>query len=130
MRRLWRESIRRYFGWLVLAVLCMALMAAATAFSAWLMEPVVNEVFIGENRDMLWPLGAAVFATFLVKGLANYSQSMLMSFVGLRIIAAVAVDAGEVVARVDLFDPQVAVQASTAPSPDVRSRNPRRADGL
>ncbi len=87
MRRLWRESIHRYFGWLVLAVLCMALMAAATAFSAWLMEPVVNEVFIGENRDMLWPLGAVVFATFLVKGLANYSQSMLMSFVGLRIIA-------------------------------------------
>ncbi len=87
MRRLWRESIHRYFGWLGLAVLCMALMATATAFSAWLMEPVVNEVFIGENRDMLWPLGAAVFATFLVKGIANYSQSMLMSFVGLRIIA-------------------------------------------
>ncbi len=87
MRRLWRESIRGYLGWLVLAVLCMALMAAATTFSAWLMKPVVDEVFIGENRDLLWPLGAAVFATFLVKGLANYTQSMLMSFVGLRIIA-------------------------------------------
>jgi subfamily B ATP-binding cassette protein MsbA len=87
MRRLWRESIRSYSGWLMLAVFCMALMASATAFSAWLMEPVVNEVFIGENRGMLWPLGAAVLATFLVKGLANYSQAVLMSFVGLRIIA-------------------------------------------
>ncbi|MFQ5763551.1 MAG: ABC transporter ATP-binding protein [Rhodospirillales bacterium] len=87
MRRLWRESIRPYLGWLILAVLCMALMAAATAFSAWLMEPVVNEVFIAENQAMLWPLGAAVFVTFLIKGLANYSQTMLMSFVGLRIIA-------------------------------------------
>ena len=53
MGRLWRESIRHYFGWLVLAVFCMALMAAATAFSAWLMEPVVNEVFIAENQAML-----------------------------------------------------------------------------
>ncbi len=87
MLRLWRESIRPYLGWILLAVLCMALMAAATAFSAWLMEPVVNEVFIGENRDILWPLGAVVFLTFLIKGFANYGQSVLMSFVGFRIIA-------------------------------------------
>ncbi|HEX9703361.1 MAG TPA: ABC transporter transmembrane domain-containing protein [Rhodospirillales bacterium] len=86
MRRLWRESISRYLGWLLLAVLCMALMAGATAFSAWLMEPVVNEVFIAENKSMLLPLGGVVLATFLIKGLANYSQAMLMSFVGLRIV--------------------------------------------
>ena len=71
----------------MLAVFFMAFMAAATAFSAWLMEPVVNEVFIGENRDMLWPLGGAVFVTFLIKGGASYAQSVLMSFVGFRIIA-------------------------------------------
>ena len=71
----------------MLAVVCMAVMAAATAFSAWLMEPVVNEVFIGENRAMLWPLGLVVFATFVIKGLANYGQSVLMSIVGFRIIA-------------------------------------------
>ena len=65
MRRLWRESIRSYSGWLILAVFFMALMAGATAFSALLMEPVVNEVFIAENRSTLWPLGAAVLATFL-----------------------------------------------------------------
>ena len=87
MRRLWRENIRHYSGWIILALFCMALMAAATAFSAWLMEPVVNEVFIGENRDLLWPLGFAVFATFLVKGFANFGQSVLMSFIGFRIIA-------------------------------------------
>ncbi|MCH7935773.1 MAG: ABC transporter ATP-binding protein [Proteobacteria bacterium] len=87
MHRLWRESIHHYLGWIMLAVVCMAVMAAATAFSAWLMEPVVNEVFIGENQDMLWPLGLAVFATFFIKGLANYGQSVLMSIVGFRIIA-------------------------------------------
>lgn len=87
MRRLWRESIRNYLGLLLLAVICMALMAAATTFSAWLMKPVVDDVFVGENQAMLWPLGMAVFAAFLIKGLANYGQSMLMSFVGLRIIA-------------------------------------------
>ena len=87
MLRLWRESIHSYLGWILLAVLCMAVMASATDFSAWLMEPIVNEVFIAQNRDILWPLGGIVFATFLVKGLANYAQAVLMSFVGLRIIA-------------------------------------------
>lgn len=87
MLRLWRESISSYSRWLWLAVFCMAIMAGATAFSALLMEPIVNEVFIAQNRSILWPLGGIVFVTFLVKGLANYAQAVLMSFVGLRIIA-------------------------------------------
>ena len=87
MRRLLRDSVRPYAGWLALAVLCMAVMAGTTALSAWLMKPVVNDVFIGRDPAMLWMVGGAVLATFLVKGLANYAQATLMSFVGLRIVA-------------------------------------------
>jgi len=87
VKRLWQDHIRHYKGWLFLAILAMAVVAAATAFSAWLMEPVVNEVFIAKNRSLLWPIGGAVMATFLIKGLANYAQTTLISFVGLRIIA-------------------------------------------
>ena len=87
MRRLFAESIRPYAGWLLLAVFFMAVMAGATALSAWLMKPVVNEVFIGRKEDFLWLVGGAVLATFLVKGIANYVQASIMSFVGLRIVA-------------------------------------------
>lgn len=87
MRRLLRESVRPYAGWLALAVVFMAVMAAATALSAWLMKPVVNDVFIGRDPATLWLIGGAVLATFLVKGLANYAQASLMSFVGLKIVA-------------------------------------------
>ncbi len=85
--RLLRESVSPYKGWIVLAVACMAVMAVATALSAWLMKPVVNEIFVARNRDLLWPIGGAVLATFLVKGVATYAQATLMSFVGLKIIA-------------------------------------------
>ena len=57
MRRLMRECVRRYLGWIVLAVVCMAVMAAATAVTAWMMKPVVNDVFIDKNRDILWLVG-------------------------------------------------------------------------
>ena len=87
MHRPWRENIRHFTGWLMLAILMMAVTASATAFSAWLMKPVVNDVFIDRNQDLLWPIGLAVLATFLIKGFANYGQAMLMNFVGLRIIA-------------------------------------------
>ena len=87
MRRLVRESVRPYLGWLALALVFMAVMAGATALSAWLMKPVVNDVFVGRDPAMLWLVGGAVLATFLVKGLANYGQARLMSFVGLRIVA-------------------------------------------
>ena len=44
--RLFRESMRGYARWFFAALACMALMAAATAASAWLMEPVVNDIFV------------------------------------------------------------------------------------
>ena len=62
-------------------------MAAASAFSAYMMKPIVDDVFVAKNAAMLWPVGFIVIATFLVKGVASYGQSILMSYVGLRIIA-------------------------------------------
>jgi subfamily B ATP-binding cassette protein MsbA len=87
MRRLWRESIHHYLKWISFAIICMFVMAAASAFSAYMMKPIVDDVFVAKNAAMLWPVGFIVIATFLVKGVANYGQSILMSYVGLRIIA-------------------------------------------
>ena len=84
--RLGRESIRPYVGWIMFALVCMALVAGATALSAYLMKPVINDVFVGKDRGLLLPISAAVILTFAVKGLANYGQAVLMSFVGLRIV--------------------------------------------
>ena len=84
--RLGRESIRPYVGWIMFALVCMALVAGATALSAYLMKPVINDVFVGKDRGLLLPISVAVILTFAVKGLANYGQAVLMSFVGLRIV--------------------------------------------
>ena len=84
--RLYRESISEHKVTVFLAVLCMGLVAAATAASAWLLEPVIDKIFAEKNQDMLWPIGLAVLATFAVKGAANYGQAVLMSVVGQRIL--------------------------------------------
>jgi len=87
MSRLWHESIRTYAGKLALALVFMGVMAAATAMSAWLMKPVVNDIFISRERDSLWLIGGAIFITFTVKGLSNYIQATLMAHVGMKIVA-------------------------------------------
>ncbi|PCI37752.1 MAG: lipid A export permease/ATP-binding protein MsbA [Rhodospirillaceae bacterium] len=87
MNRLWRECIRGYVGKLALAIVFMAIMAVATSLSAWLMKPVVNEIFIAKDRDMLWLIGGAIFATFVTKGVSQYVQATLMAHVGQSIVA-------------------------------------------
>lgn len=87
VRRLARDNLRHYWLQLVFALACMAVVSATTALSAYLMEPVVNDVFVDGKEDMLWLISGAVMATFLAKGCASYGQSQLMAFIGLRIIA-------------------------------------------
>lgn len=85
--RLWRQGISPYRGRIVLALICMGLVAAATAASAWLMDPVVNRIFVERRSELLWPVGLGVLATFAIKGVASYAQAAIMSKVGLSIIA-------------------------------------------
>ena len=86
VKRLTRESVRPYLRWIGFALVCMVVVATATAVSAWLMKPVINDVFVAKEKDFLLPISIAVLVTFGVKGLANYGQSVLMSYVGQRII--------------------------------------------
>lgn len=87
MKRILSEAVRPYAGTLVLAVFFMAVVAAATAGSAWLLDPVINKVFIQHDRSILWLIGSAAFGVVLLKSIASYVQETLLSYVGQRVIA-------------------------------------------
>ena len=87
VRRLVRDFLRPHAGRMALALLCMAAMAGATAANAWLMEPMLDSVFIAHDERLLLVIPAAVIALALVKGLGNYWQSVLMTTVGQRVVA-------------------------------------------
>lgn len=87
MRRLFREAARPYLRYMAAAVLCMAVVAGSTAATAWLLDPVVNKVFIEKNGSLLWVIGGAVLGVFAAKSLASYLQDVLLSHVGQSIIA-------------------------------------------
>ena len=82
-----RDHVRPYVGRLLLAGLCMAFAAGATAALAYLMEPVLDEIFLKKDRTLLIVVPVAVVAITLIRGAATYGQAVLMAFVGQRVIA-------------------------------------------
>ncbi len=87
MRRLWRESVQHHKKRLIIAGLMMSVVAGTTALTAWLIDPVINELFVKQDDSLLVWIGVAVFLTFMVRSLATYGQDLLIAYTGQRIIA-------------------------------------------
>ncbi len=86
LRRLVREAVAPYGSRLAIAAIFMVVVAAMTAALAWLMDPVVNRVFVERRSDLLWSVGGAVFAVFTIKGAATYIQTVMMTGVGQSVL--------------------------------------------
>ncbi|MCH7555657.1 MAG: ABC transporter permease, partial [Proteobacteria bacterium] len=57
--RILRTEVRPHVGRLVVAVACMLIVALTTAALAWLIEPVLSEVFEKKDEAMLGVLPLA-----------------------------------------------------------------------
>ena len=78
-----RDHIRGY----AFAIFCLVVVAATTAFTAWIMEAVVNEAFANQRADVVWLICGAIFVAFVLRGLATYGQSVTLSKIGNNIVA-------------------------------------------
>jgi ATP-binding cassette, subfamily B, bacterial MsbA len=87
VRRLLSEHMRPLANSLAIALTCMAIAAAGTAANAWLMEPVLDRVFLERDRDMLLMVPLAVILLAILKGIATYFQDTIMISVGQQIVA-------------------------------------------
>lgn len=86
VKRLLAEYIHPYRWRLLLAILCMIVVAITTALHAWMMQPVLDDIFLEKNADLLLIIPALVLFIAIIKGVASYGQSFIMKFVGQRIV--------------------------------------------
>jgi subfamily B ATP-binding cassette protein MsbA len=89
VRRLVRDFMWRHAPRIAGAFACMAVAAGATALRAWLMEPVLDRIFIARDSSLLWLLGGAALGLALAKGFADYLETVSMTRVGQRVITDV-----------------------------------------
>ncbi|MFZ3116254.1 MAG: lipid A export permease/ATP-binding protein MsbA [Syntrophales bacterium] len=71
----------------ILAMICMLVVGALTSSVAFLVKPALDDVFIKKNSMMLKWIPLAVIALYLLKGICTYVQTILMSYIGQRVIA-------------------------------------------
>lgn len=75
-------------SWLLLSVamVCMVVVAASTSATAFIVKPVLDEIFMKQNETMLMIIPALVLAIYVIRGFAMYGEEYLMQYVGERII--------------------------------------------
>jgi len=81
------EFVKPYWKHLAGAMVCMVFVSAATAGSAYLVKPVLDEIFFKKDLSMLKWIPLAIIGIFVMKGIFDYGQAFLMSYVGQKIIA-------------------------------------------
>ena len=87
LARLVRENGRNYLPRYLLAFLFMALVAACTSLSAWIMGDAINRIFVAHDANALKWIPAAIVAIFVVKGAASFCQEVSLTRIGNRFVA-------------------------------------------
>jgi ATP-binding cassette, subfamily B, bacterial MsbA len=71
---------------LITAALCMVVVAAANGSMAFLVKPVIDDIFVARDREMLVLIPGLAVLVFLLKGMGTFGSEYLMNHIGERII--------------------------------------------
>jgi ATP-binding cassette subfamily B protein len=87
IKRLFLENARDHVGRYAVAIACLVIVALSTAFTAWVMESVINEAFTHKRTALVIWICLAIFFAFALKGFAAYGQSVMLNKIGNSIVA-------------------------------------------
>ena len=85
--RIFNNYIRKHSQKIFIAVICMIIVSATTAINAWMMQPVLDDIFINKDKSLILIIPLAILIIAIIKGISSYIQSILMSFVSYKIVA-------------------------------------------
>jgi len=81
--------IKPYRGRFCVALVCMAGVASLTAVSMWLIKSVIDQIFLNQDKEMLYLVVWIVPIIFISKGIFAYGQNYLMAYIGQRMIQTI-----------------------------------------
>lgn len=87
IKRLVTSYLTPHMGLMMRSFIFMAIAAAATAAIAQLMQPILDDLLVEGNVDLIFPVCGAVFLAFTVRGLATYVHTVMTTKVGQGVIA-------------------------------------------
>ncbi|MGD9125679.1 MAG: ABC transporter transmembrane domain-containing protein, partial [Desulfarculaceae bacterium] len=90
--RLMLERVKPYWLKLVTAMGLMLLVAGSTSAMAYMVKPIMDEIFMDRDRQMLMLVPVVVIGLYAIKGLCSFGQTYLMQYVGQRIVTQYRID--------------------------------------
>ncbi|AIF81074.1 ABC type multidrug transport system [endosymbiont of Acanthamoeba sp. UWC8] len=85
--RLFSEHVKLQGKQIQFAIFCMIIISVTTSIGAWLMQPVLDDIFVKKDLTMLYIVPFAVVVNAIIKGIASFLQSYTMKKIGQKIIS-------------------------------------------
>ena len=71
-----------YIPHFIFAIIGMGLASGGTAVSAYLVEPVLNKIFVEKNEKLLYILPCAIIAIYVIKNVGTFMQAYFTAYIG------------------------------------------------
>jgi len=89
-----KRTIKRYWPYLkeyklyyFIVLIGILLTVAATAGTAQIMQPLMDDMFIAKDPKMLYMIPLMLIGIYLAKSIGRYLQSVFMNYIGLHIVS-------------------------------------------
>ena len=89
MRQLLKQYLPYLYGYkreFIIALIGMIAVAIGTAGTAQIIKPVLDDVFINKDMEMLQIIPFLLIAVFTLKGLGGYVQTYFTSYIGQDVV--------------------------------------------
>lgn len=87
IRRIISENGREYIWSYAIAGVCLIAIAATTAFTAWVMRDVIDDIFYRQRQDLIALICLLIVGAFVLRGVAGYIQAVILAKVGNNLVA-------------------------------------------
>ena len=81
-----KPYFKDYLRQFCLVALGMLMASGGTAATAWIIDPVLNKIFVEKNKDLLYILPYAVVIIYFTKGLGTFLQAYYTAYIGQDVV--------------------------------------------
>ena len=99
--RLWRDYLRSHLPLMTVALFVMVIEGSTLGALSWMLEPLFDRVFVAGESDLIWWVGGAIFALFVIRAVALIISRTLLQKIALGTSSAMQVDLTRHIMRLD-----------------------------
>jgi subfamily B ATP-binding cassette protein MsbA len=89
LKRLFHDYVWEQRSLLAVAILLMLIASGMVGLQVWILQDVIDKIFISKQASYLLPLGVTVILIFVANGFASWGHTVLMSKISLDSIVKI-----------------------------------------